>query len=97
MAKGYWVVQVTVEDPEVYQRYRAAVGAALEPYGGRFLVRAGQQEIAEGAPRPRTVVLEFPDYQAALDCYHSALYQEVKAIRLTVAEADFTIVEGLDG
>lgn len=97
MAKGYWVVQVTVDDPQVYQRYREAVGAALEPYGGRFIVRAGQQETPEGAARPRTVVLEFPDYQAALDCYNSALYQEVKAIRLSAAEADLTIVEGFDG
>lgn len=97
MAKGYWVVQVSVDDPEVYRRYREAVGAALAPYGGRFIVRAGQQEVTEGAARPRTVVLEFPDYQAALDCYRSAHYQKVRAIRLTAAEADFTIVEGGDG
>lgn len=97
MAKGYWVVQVTVEDAETYQRYREAVGAALEAFGGRFLVRAGTQEVAEGAARPRTVVIEFPSHAAALDCYRSAAYQEAKAIRLAAAQADFTIVEGLDG
>ncbi|TNF18739.1 MAG: DUF1330 domain-containing protein [Rhodobacteraceae bacterium] len=97
MAKGYWVVQISVTDPETYQRYREAVGAALAPFGGRFLVRAGAQEVTEGTARPRTVVLEFPDYRAALDCYHSAAYQQAKAIRLAASEADFTIVEGFDG
>lgn len=97
MAKGYWVVQITVADPETYQRYRDAVGAALAAFDGRFLIRAGTQEITEGDPRPRTVVIEFPSYAAALDCYRSDLYQEVKQIRTAAAQADFTIVEGVDG
>ena len=94
MAKGYWLVQVEVTDVDLYQEYRAAVGPALEAFGGRFLVRGGLQEVPEGAARPRSVVVEFDSYQAALDCYRSDLYQRAVAIRQRAAEADFTIVEG---
>lgn len=96
MAKGYWVVQVDVADPEAYGVYRSKVGPSLEAFGGRFIVRAGAQETPEGTARPRTVIIEFPTYQAARDCYASAAYREVRALRLAASEADFTLVEGCD-
>lgn len=34
--------------------------------------------------------------QAALDCYNSPEYQAARAIRITVADAEMTIVEGSD-
>ena len=51
----------------------------------------------EGAGRARNVVIEFPSMQAALDCYNSPEYQAAKAIRVTVADGEITIVEGNDG
>ncbi|PWJ18195.1 DUF1330 domain-containing protein [Jannaschia seohaensis] len=97
MAKGYWIVHGRVDDPEKYDLYRAANAAPLAEYGGRFLVRGGAQETVEGEAKPRTVVLEFPSYQAALDCYRSDSYQEVLKLRQGISEEDFVIVEGYDG
>jgi uncharacterized protein (DUF1330 family) len=65
-------------------------------FGGRFLVRGGRREVAEGTVRARTVVLEFPSYRAALDCYRSADYQAAVALRKAKAEFDLFIIEGCD-
>jgi uncharacterized protein (DUF1330 family) len=71
MPKGYWVVFADIIDPEGYKEYVAANGPALAKYGARFLARGGQVEPKEGQPKSRVVVVEFPTYRAALDCYHS--------------------------
>jgi uncharacterized protein (DUF1330 family) len=95
--KGYWIAHADVTDPEGYKAYGAAVAAPLAKYGGRFLVRGGACEVVEGQARPRTVVLEFPSYDAARDCYHSPEYQAVAALRKGKAEFDLFIIEGSDG
>lgn len=97
MPKGYWVVHVNVDDMETYQNYREAAAAVLPEFGARFLVRAGHHEIPEGSAKPRTVVIEFPSYQAAKDCYYSEKYASAKAIRQAVAQSDLVIIEGGEG
>jgi uncharacterized protein (DUF1330 family) len=95
--KGYWIGHVDISDPEGYKAYVAANGAPIGRYGGRFLVRGGTREVVEGKVRGRTVVLEFPSYQAALDCYRSDGYQAAAALRKGKAELDLVIIEGYDG
>jgi uncharacterized protein (DUF1330 family) len=94
--KGYWIAHVDVTEPEGYKAYMTADMAAFGKYGGRFLVRGGQQEVVEGKARGRTVVLEFPSYRAALDCYRSPEYQAAAALRKGKAEFDLFIIEGCD-
>ena len=53
--------------------------------------------IPEGSTRSRNVVIEFPSYQAALDCYKSPEYQEAIKLRQSVSTGDFVIIEGYDG
>jgi uncharacterized protein (DUF1330 family) len=97
MTKGYWVVRVDVTDPQKYADYQSGVAAPLRKYGGRFLVRGGAFETKEGKARKRQVVLEFPTYQAALECYRSPEYQAAVAKRRGGAEFDLIVVEGYDG
>ena len=97
MTKGYWVARVDVADPEQYKRYVAANGPALAAFGARFLVRAGAHAVVEGTGRGRNVVIEFPSYPAALECYRTPAYQQAKALRDGVAVSDLVIVEGYDG
>jgi uncharacterized protein (DUF1330 family) len=97
MAKGYWLGHVRVTDPEGYARYRAANAAAFEKYGARFLVRGGAHEEVEGAQgRARHVVIEFPSYEAALDCWHSPEYAAARAEREGAGDAYITVVAGVD-
>ncbi|MEO0484628.1 MAG: DUF1330 domain-containing protein [Pseudomonadota bacterium] len=97
MPKGYWIAHVTVEDPDIYERYKAANAAPFAEFGARFLVRAGAQTVAEGQARARTVVLEFPTIEAAHACFASDAYQAAKAIRDPIATSDMVIVEGYEG
>jgi uncharacterized protein (DUF1330 family) len=97
MSKGYWIARVDVADMAQYQRYIAANAEPFRKHGARFLVRGGAFETLEGTSRTRNAVIEFPSYQAAIDCWHSAEYQHALQIRQPVSTADLVIVEGYDG
>jgi uncharacterized protein (DUF1330 family) len=95
--KGYWIGHVDVTEPGGYKAYMAADMAPFGKFGGRFLVRGGTREVVEGRARSRTVVLEFPSFAAALECYRSSDYQAAKRLRDGKADFDLVAVEGYDG
>jgi uncharacterized protein (DUF1330 family) len=95
--KGYWIAHIDVTNAERYKPYMLADQAPFGRFGARYLVRGGKQDITEGKSRGRTVVLEFPSYEAALACYRSDDYQAAKKLRDGNAEFDLVIVEGYDG
>jgi uncharacterized protein (DUF1330 family) len=94
MPKAYWIVRVSVRLPERYPDYLAAARPAFEKFGAKFIVRGGTFERMEGKARERNVVVEFADRETALACYRSTVYQQAKAIRQQIADADFIIVDG---
>ncbi|QRM53975.1 DUF1330 domain-containing protein [Sinorhizobium sp. BG8] len=95
MAKGYWIARVDVRDTERYKDYVTAATPAFEKFGAKFLARGGTFERLEGPVRARNVVIEFPTFQAAVDCYNSPEYQIAAAIRQEVADAEMVVVEGV--
>jgi uncharacterized protein (DUF1330 family) len=97
MPKGYWIGRVDVVDPDKYNKYIAEAAIPFRKYGARFIVRGGKFETAEGASRARNVVIEFPNYQAALDCWNSPEYERALALRMLATQADIIIIEGYDG
>ena len=97
MAKGYWVAFADVTDPEGYKAYIAENAKAFRKYGGRFLTRGGASETLEGQPRSRVVVIEFPTYAAALECYRSPEYAKAIALRQGKSIMDLAITEGYEG
>ncbi|MEY3999440.1 MAG: hypothetical protein RLY60_2252 [Pseudomonadota bacterium] len=97
MAKGYWIGRVDVFDLEQYKLYVAANALPFNKYGAKFVVRGGQFQNPEGGSRSRNVVIEFPSYQHALDCWHSPEYQAAIKLREAVSAIDLIIIEGYDG
>jgi uncharacterized protein (DUF1330 family) len=95
--KGYWIGRVDVSNPNAYQNYVKANAVPFAKYGARFLVRGGKYRVAEGEARARNVVIEFPTYEAALECWDSPEYQAAKAERDGHAVADIIIIEGYEG
>ena len=96
MAKGYWIAHVEVTDPEGYKKYVAANAAAFAKYGARFLVRGGRHVVAKGAAKARQVVIEFPDYAAALACLESEEYRKAAVFRDAASLVDLVVAEGYD-
>ncbi len=68
---------------------------AFERFGANFLARGGKADAIEGPGRARNVVIEFPSFQHAVDCYNSPEYQEAVKIRQKVADGEIVIVEGI--
>ena len=97
MPKGYWIARVDVHNEEGYKLYAAANAAIFKKFGGRFVVRAGTFESMEGKSRSRNVVVEFPDYAAALACYRSPEYQANIKVRQPHSDIDIIVIEGYDG
>ncbi|MGZ0715679.1 DUF1330 domain-containing protein [Pseudomonas palleroniana] len=95
--KAYWIAHVDVADAEQYTQYTSRGPAAFAKYGGRFLARGGRSIALEGGPaRARNVVIEFDSYEQAVACFESKEYQDAKAHREGVAQAQIIIVEGLE-
>jgi uncharacterized protein (DUF1330 family) len=97
MAKGYWIGRIDVNNEEGYKPYAAANPAIFKKFDGRFVVRAGKFETVDGTSRSRNVVIEFPDYAAAVACYRSPEYQANIKVRLPHSIVDLIIIEGYDG
>jgi uncharacterized protein (DUF1330 family) len=72
-----------IHDQKLYDRYRAQTPGCIAKFGGRFIVRGGQAEAAEGTWRPaRLVVIEFPDMETAKRFYDSPEYRKILPLRL---------------
>ena len=94
--KAYVIADIDVTDPEAFGRYRELSSAAVEQYGGRYVVRGGPTTVLEGERQPnRLVVLEFDDVEAARRWYDSPEYREARAVRQSAATGSFVLVEGV--
>ena len=93
--KGYWVcIYEQIHDEEKLKNYALKAMIALEKYSGKIILRGGKSRTNEGINSPRTVVIEFPDYETAIKCYDSAEYQEAHDIINNHVIRHHQIVEG---
>lgn len=92
---AYLIADIAIHDPAAFEDYRKAVPATIAAYGGRYLVRGGASEVAEGSWQPkRVIVLEFPSMQRARQWYNSAEYQAILPLRLKASTGNAVFVEG---
>jgi len=96
MAKAYWIARVDVRDPETYKSYVQTATPAFQRHKAKFLARGGRTEVLEGKARARNVIIEFPSMEEALACYNSPEYTAARAIRQTVSDGEFVLVEAAE-
>ena len=93
--KAYWVcIYEKINDTEKLKQYAVKAKPAVEKFSGKFLVRGGKNRTNEGIESPRIVVVEFADYNAAVECYDSNEYQEAHDILNGHTTRHHQIVEG---
>ncbi len=95
--KGYWISNSAIADRAGILRYRAANRDVMPRYGATFLVMHGPQTVVEPPYRTKQVVVEFPSYQAALDCFNTPAYSAAAQLRHALAAGAMVMVEGYDG
>lgn len=58
---AYVISEVERRDAAAFEAYHVVAAKSTEQYGGRYLVRGGAIELAEGGPPPNAfVIVEFP-------------------------------------
>ena len=93
---GYVIGQITVTDSRAYEDYKPGARAAVDAFGGRFLVRGGEVAPLEGGPLgERIVIIEFSSVERALEWYNSPVYAEPRAIRQRASCSTVWIIESV--
>ena len=94
---AYLISEVTVTDEEGYKEYIQKFPATLVPFGGKFLVRAGQTASIPGAGEPpkRPVLIVFENMEKAKAWSDSEETKAVRAIRDRTAKIRAFLVEGV--
>ncbi len=93
--KAYWVcIYEKIDNIEKLAEYADKAKPVVQKFSGKFIVRGGKNRTNDGIDSPRTVVVEFPDYQTALECYDSKDYQRAHNILNGHVIRHHQIVEG---
>jgi uncharacterized protein (DUF1330 family) len=93
---AYVIVEIDIVDPAGYEEYKKLAGAAVEKYGGKYIVRGGPVETLEGDWKPkRIVVLRFDSMQRAKEWLNCEEYREPRKMRHRTAKTRMIVVEGV--
>jgi uncharacterized protein (DUF1330 family) len=100
---AYSITEVEILDGEGERRYTEMATAAIEHYGGRFLVPATEPIVAEGGgwggwpAEGRIVIIEFPSMDQLRAWYDSPEYAPARALAKTVLDRRLLFVEEQSG
>ncbi len=93
---AYVISEVEAKDAAGMETYRTMAAKTIAQYGGRYLVRAGACEVAEGGPPAKTIIIvEFPSMARLREWYASAEYAEALKVRESALERRLLFVEGV--
>jgi uncharacterized protein (DUF1330 family) len=92
---AYVIVDVKITDPEGYKEYLKLAPESVKLYGGKYIVRGGQNETLEGDWSPkRVVIIEFPSMERAKAWINSPEYAPARKLRHQYANSNLVVVEG---
>jgi|TARA_B110000881_G_C18275174_1_gene364730 uncharacterized protein (DUF1330 family) len=95
--KGYWLaLYKKISNMNNLKNYSAKVTPVIKSFGGKALVRGGEYQCLEGENFLRTVIWEFPSYEAAIECHESKEYQEGWALAKNTTERNLQIIHGFN-
>ena len=97
MTKAYVIAHLTLTNPDRFMsEYMSKVGAVVEAFGGKYLVRGGEISYQEGESLgDRTVVIEFPSRDAAHAWGSSEQYQAIVKARTENSTGPVIIIDGV--
>ena len=94
--KAYWIANYTeIKDNEKLKKYAVKAREAVEKYNGRILARSANNITLDGREMVRVALAEFPDIEAAKNCYDSEEYVEARKHLENNAVREHIIFEGI--
>ena len=90
------LIELEITNRDGMGPYLKGVSDTIANHGGKYLVRGGNTEVAEGGigEYPVKVVLEFPSMHSAKSWYNSSEYQEILPHRTANSKGNFVWAEG---
>ena len=96
MAKAYWIAFYrSIRNPDAFAAYAKLAPAAIQAFGGRFVVRGNPAKVYEQGIAQRVVMIEFDSVEKAVAAHDSPGYQEALEALGDGVEREIRIVEGL--
>jgi uncharacterized protein (DUF1330 family) len=93
----YLLIEINVQDHELYAEYTLQVLPLVERYGGRYLVRGGEVFPVSGDWHPeRLVLVQFETMDLVQDFLTSSEYQALIPLRQRASSSRSVIVEGCE-
>jgi len=97
MKKAYWVSAYReIRDEEKLAAYAKLAGPAIVGAGGKFLARGTAAKAYEAGLTQRTVLVEFPSLEAAVNCHDGPAYQAALDALGDTVTRDLRVVEAAD-
>ncbi len=97
MAKAYWIsIYHKIMDPDKLAAYAKLAPAAIEQFGGTYLVRGNPAIVYESGKNERVVISVFPSLEKAIAAHDSPAYQEALRELEGGVDREIRIVEGLE-
>ena len=94
--KAYWIANYTeIKDEERLKKYAVKAREAVEKHSGRILARSANNITLDGREMVRVALAEFPDIEAAKNCYKSEEYVEARKHLENNAVREHIIFEGI--
>jgi uncharacterized protein (DUF1330 family) len=96
MAKAYWIAFYReIRNPDAFAAYAKLAPAAIQAFGGRFLVRGNPAKVYEQGIAQRVVMIEFDSLDKAIAAHDSPDYKKALEALGNGVEREIRIVEGL--
>ena len=91
---GYWMVRTTeIRDQDAIEQYRKLWPDIGSRYNAKILASRGEHKTVEGEDKPRNLLVEFPTYQDALDCYNDPDYAVAIEYMKKACDRELVIIE----
>ncbi|ADK81929.1 GNAT family N-acetyltransferase [Sediminispirochaeta smaragdinae] len=92
----YFIANIKIVDPLIYQKYLDACDAVFSKYKGTYIAVDNTPRILEGSYKySKTVIIKFENEIEFNDWYNSSEYQEIRQFRLSGAECDTILVKDI--
>ncbi len=91
---AYILVEVAVDDHEVFERFKTGIPEVIKKYGGRFVLRSNKVTTVVGEWKPdRISLMEFNSVEELRKCFNSEEYKELAVYREKSAITHAMIIE----